>query len=353
MEDDWDLQAVVRGCTTATTATSATATATIEDSFSFFAPSSIEQDDHLLSFSDLFETRSDLEELEELYKPFFPKFQPLPQESIPTSSLSVLGGLKELQQQQPPQQQAQKQQPQRSLAASAIAAATTTHSQTPRSKRRKNQQKKVVCQVPAEGLSSDMWAWRKYGQKPIKGSPYPRGYYRCSSSKGCLARKQVERSRSDPSMFILTYTAEHNHPVPTHRNSLAGSTRHKFSTPSRTTGEPDATTSKPSCSSPISTTGFSPTTPLMGSIEDEFVQQSSKQQSREDEEEEMVEEEEEDELLIPDMVMTDDLFMGLEELAGPTSVTGPAFDDRFPDQFPATLPPLWFSNNATTATGGG
>ncbi|KAG6427177.1 hypothetical protein SASPL_111417 [Salvia splendens] len=72
-----------------------------------------------------------------------------------------------------------------------------------------------------------VWSWRKYGQKPIKGSPYPRGYYRCSTSKGCLARKQVERNRSDPGMFIVAYTAEHNHPMPTHRNSLAGSTRHK------------------------------------------------------------------------------------------------------------------------------
>ncbi|KAF3328658.1 WRKY transcription factor 22-like protein [Carex littledalei] len=100
-------------------------------------------------------------------------------------------------------------------------------SQTPRSKRRKNQQKKTVCQVPADrAASADMWAWRKYGQKPIKGSPYPRGYYKCSSLKGCLARKQVERSRTDPSMLIITYTAEHNHPAPTHRNSLAGTTRH-------------------------------------------------------------------------------------------------------------------------------
>ncbi|KAI7999346.1 putative WRKY transcription factor 14 [Camellia lanceoleosa] len=76
-----------------------------------------------------------------------------------------------------------------------------------------------------EVVPSDLWAWRKYGQKPIKGSPYPRGYYRCSSSKGCSARKQVERSRTDPNMLVITYTSEHNHPWPTQRNALAGSTR--------------------------------------------------------------------------------------------------------------------------------
>ncbi|KAL1292435.1 probable WRKY transcription factor 65 isoform X1 [Arachis hypogaea] len=65
---------------------------------------------------------------------------------------------------------------------------------------------------------SDSWAWRKYGQKPIKGSPYPRGYYRCSSSKGCPARKQVERSRVDPTMLVVTYSCEHNHPWPSSRN---------------------------------------------------------------------------------------------------------------------------------------
>ncbi|KAK8643954.1 hypothetical protein V6N13_013231 [Hibiscus sabdariffa] len=101
-------------------------------------------------------------------------------------------------------------------------------------KRRKNQAKKVVC-IPAPAAANsrssgevvpyDMWAWRKYGQKPIKGSPYPRGYYRCSSLKGCPARKQVERSRTDPNMLVITYTSEHNHPWPTHRNALAGSTR--------------------------------------------------------------------------------------------------------------------------------
>jgi WRKY DNA -binding domain len=52
-----------------------------------------------------------------------------------------------------------------------------------------------------------------------------RGYYRCSSSKGCSARKQVERSRTDHNMLVITYTSDHNHPWPTHRNTLAGSSR--------------------------------------------------------------------------------------------------------------------------------
>ncbi|KAF7121143.1 hypothetical protein RHSIM_Rhsim13G0004700 [Rhododendron simsii] len=41
-----------------------------------------------------------------------------------------------------------------------------------------------------------------------------RGYYRCSTSKGCSAKKQVERCRTDASMLIITYTSTHNHPGP-------------------------------------------------------------------------------------------------------------------------------------------
>ncbi|KAF1896567.1 hypothetical protein Lal_00034265 [Lupinus albus] len=96
--------------------------------------------------------------------------------------------------------------------------------------KRKSQQKKIVCPVTADNLSLYLWAWRKYGQKPIKGSPYPRNHYRCSSCKGCAARKQVERSTTEPKMFILTYTGEHKHPKPAHRSSIAGSTRNKSST---------------------------------------------------------------------------------------------------------------------------
>ncbi|XP_078435701.1 putative WRKY transcription factor 35 [Wolffia australiana] len=93
---------------------------------------------------------------------------------------------------------------------------------------RKSHTKRVVC-IPAleagsgkpggDVIPPDLWAWRKYGQKPIKGSPYPRGYYRCSSSKQCSARKQVEKSRSDPRMLVITYTSEHNHPWPTQKMS--------------------------------------------------------------------------------------------------------------------------------------
>jgi hypothetical protein len=92
---------------------------------------------------------------------------------------------------------------------------------------KKSQVNKEVTRVPAGSPSADLWAWRKYGQKPIKGSPYPRSYYRCSTDKDCKARKQVERCRADPGTLIVTYTGEHSHPVPLHRNSLAGTTRTK------------------------------------------------------------------------------------------------------------------------------
>lgn len=61
-------------------------------------------------------------------------------------------------------------------------------------------------------IPPDDHSWRKYGQKPIKGSPHPRGYYKCSSIRGCPARKHVERYMEDSTMLIVTYEGEHNHP---------------------------------------------------------------------------------------------------------------------------------------------
>ncbi|AQK92450.1 WRKY transcription factor WRKY28 [Zea mays] len=106
---------------------------------------------------------------------------------------------------------------------------------TPRPKRSKKRQvKKVVCEVPAAGgvVSTDLWAWRKYGQKPIKGSPYPRGYYKCSSLKSCTARKLVERSPAKPGVLVVTYIADHCHAVPAMLNALAGTTRNRPSSSS-------------------------------------------------------------------------------------------------------------------------
>ncbi|XP_065859758.1 WRKY transcription factor 22 [Euphorbia lathyris] len=312
MDDDWDLQAVVRGCSSAVssnnTAPSSTAAAVSDYTtphhqsylFSFSSEKSCS-----LSLSDPFERSNNvIGELDDLYKPFFPKSYQSSSQSTPISTFSV----------------SKEQRPKQPRICSA-------NSHTPRSKRRKNQLKKI-CQVPAEAISSDVWAWRKYGQKPIKGSPYPRGYYRCSSSKGCLARKQVERNRSDPGIFIVTYTGEHNHPAPTHRNSLAGSTRQKTTSTSQPSESNQPSPAKPSCSSP--TTSF----------DEEILPQNT--ESRE--EKDIMEDEEEDEFgVFSNMAVSDDFFAGLEELTAPATV------DCFADHFPANFGLPSLANSAATA----
>ncbi|EMS59264.1 putative WRKY transcription factor 15 [Triticum urartu] len=92
------------------------------------------------------------------------------------------------------------------------------------SKRRKSRVRRMT-RVPAISskaaeIPADDFSWRKYGQKPIKGSPYPRGYYKCSTVRGCPARKHVERDPSDPSMLIVTYEGEHRH-TPADQEPLA------------------------------------------------------------------------------------------------------------------------------------
>ncbi|XP_074355351.1 WRKY transcription factor 22-like [Apium graveolens] len=173
-------------------------------------------------------------------------------------------------------------------------------------KKRKNQHKRVVLQPG--GQSADSWAWRKYGQKPIKGSPYPRSYYKCSSSKGCSARKQVEQSCTDPGMFIITYnSAEHNHSKPTRRSSLAGTNRPRF-----TAHKPSSSDQDSSVTTPKQTSTASPTTPLWSSIM--FQQQPVKIEENID----PVVEETSGSTAISNenesMVVSDDFFVGLEDL---------------------------------------
>ncbi|KAL0889297.1 hypothetical protein Bca101_013280 [Brassica carinata] len=64
----------------------------------------------------------------------------------------------------------------------------------------------------------DGYRWRKYGQKAVKNSPYPRSYYRCTTQK-CNVKKRVERSYQDPTVVITTYESQHNHPIPTSRRT--------------------------------------------------------------------------------------------------------------------------------------
>ncbi|KAK3442934.1 hypothetical protein EUGRSUZ_B03165 [Eucalyptus grandis] len=56
----------------------------------------------------------------------------------------------------------------------------------------------------------DGYRWRKYGQKAVKNSPYPRSYYRCTNSK-CTVKKRVERSSEDPAIVVTTYEGQHCH----------------------------------------------------------------------------------------------------------------------------------------------
>ncbi|CAI9783432.1 unnamed protein product [Fraxinus pennsylvanica] len=67
----------------------------------------------------------------------------------------------------------------------------------------------------------DGYRWRKYGQKAVKNSPYPRSYYRCTTQK-CSVKKRVERSFQDPSIVITTYDGQHNHLVPATSRGNAG-----------------------------------------------------------------------------------------------------------------------------------
>ncbi|KAJ6847251.1 putative WRKY transcription factor 48 [Iris pallida] len=59
----------------------------------------------------------------------------------------------------------------------------------------------------------DGYRWRKYGQKAVKNSPFPRSYYRCTAI-ACGVKKRVERSVTDPSVVVTTYEGQHTHPSP-------------------------------------------------------------------------------------------------------------------------------------------
>ncbi|KAL5746426.1 hypothetical protein ACOSP7_027572 [Xanthoceras sorbifolium] len=365
MADNWDLTAVVRSCssttdtvTTTTTShpqkfriktsgiSSSRTTTTSENPLSFLSSLKFEEEEDPFFFPNLVhEPHNGFEELQDSFKQFFnnnnnpsssttslqeqqfqqehqqrhhqqqpppslitmtttPVAPPSPPPPPPTTSpsLFVFGDPgNENQHQHHLVHHKQKKQLQQQQAARDQGCLHPLRHVQSRSRKRKTPQKKMVCHVTAENLSADLWAWRKYGQKPIKGSPYPRNYYRCSSSKGCAARKQVERSDTDPDVFIVSYTGDHTHPRPTHRNSLAGSSRIKF--PRAQNPVADAATPNPHPSSTA--------TPKTVTAEENADAGNTHEGAAGPDEEDG-----EDDLLIPNLsvAMNEDPFSGLDEL---------------------------------------
>ncbi|KAK4750134.1 hypothetical protein SAY87_027583 [Trapa incisa] len=61
------------------------------------------------------------------------------------------------------------------------------------------------------GCYKRSYAWRKYGQKEILNTKFPRCYYRCTHKydQGCKATKQVQRMEDDQQLYRITYIGEH------------------------------------------------------------------------------------------------------------------------------------------------
>ncbi|MQL83938.1 hypothetical protein Taro_016431, partial [Colocasia esculenta] len=82
--------------------------------------------------------------------------------------------------------------------------------------------------------SDDGFNWRKYGQKQVKGSEYPRSYYKCTHPN-CQVKKKVERSY-DGQITEIIYKGKHNHPKPQPaRRTIIGSSfpLHDMETPEK------------------------------------------------------------------------------------------------------------------------
>nr|QGQ64061.1 WRKY transcription factor 38 [Santalum album] len=89
----------------------------------------------------------------------------------------------------------------------------------PASSHRTVTEPRIIVQTTSEvDLLDDGYRWRKYGQKIVKGNPYPRSYYKCTNP-GCNVRKHIERAATDPKAVITTYEGKHNHDVPMAKNS--------------------------------------------------------------------------------------------------------------------------------------
>lgn len=75
----------------------------------------------------------------------------------------------------------------------------------------------------ADKPADDGYNWRKYGQKQVKGSDFPRSYYKCTHP-ACPVKKKVERSL-DGQVTEIIYKGQHNHELPQKRGNNNGSSK--------------------------------------------------------------------------------------------------------------------------------
>ncbi|XP_020597669.1 probable WRKY transcription factor 70 [Phalaenopsis equestris] len=92
---------------------------------------------------------------------------------------------------------------------------------------------RIVTSVP----HFDGHQWRKYGQKRIHSSVFPRSYYKCTHNKdqGCQATKTIQRkedNNSNPPQFVVSYSMHHTckaketQEIPFVMDSLANTNEH-------------------------------------------------------------------------------------------------------------------------------
>ncbi|PKU83245.1 WRKY transcription factor 55 [Dendrobium catenatum] len=85
------------------------------------------------------------------------------------------------------------------------------------SRRRRDSGDTRTVRIPAlrtgnlELPPDDGYTWRKYGQKAILGSKFPRSYFRCTHRNfyGCKAKRKVQRLDADPNTYEITYCGNH------------------------------------------------------------------------------------------------------------------------------------------------
>ncbi|KAL0922552.1 hypothetical protein M5K25_006543 [Dendrobium thyrsiflorum] len=102
----------------------------------------------------------------------------------------------------------------------------------------------IVTSVP----HFDGHQWRKYGQKRIHSSEFPRSYYKCTHNKdqGCKATKTIQQKEdkiSNPPKYVVSYSMHHTckaietNEIPIVMDSLAITNEH--STSSSQAASPD------------------------------------------------------------------------------------------------------------------